>query len=144
MTLPFPQAHRQQSIPHLRFAEAATIQNVMGLFFSLLHDAQMRWSVWAHAHEKATTSQVLPEASMARHGMAWPSPCPMPPSQQQLQEPTQCHPQHWEERAGRKRHRRASSEQLPRVNNVASLAKGELPDLKMTSGRNGKDLKNTI
>ncbi|EOB04306.1 hypothetical protein Anapl_04723 [Anas platyrhynchos] len=91
------------------------------------HTTQMHWSVWAHAREKAPTSQVLPGTSMARHGMAWPSPCPMSPSQQQHQEPTQCHPQHWEEPAGRKRHRRASSEQIPRVNNVASLAKAVRP-----------------
>lgn len=45
-----------------------------GTFFPLLHDAQMHWSVWAHAHEKAPTSQVLPGTSTALQGMAQPLP----------------------------------------------------------------------
>lgn len=40
--------------------------------------------------------------------------------------------------------RNAMRKPSPLVNNLASLVKDELPDLKRTSGRHGKDLKNTI
>lgn len=52
--------------------------------------------------------------------------------------------QEWEMSTGRKCHTKAFSKTIPFVNNVASLAKDELPDLKMTSGGKGTHLKNTI